>query len=243
MWPSGLEQQWLPAMVPPGRQGSPCCERLPPSPSVQVQLDVPHHTTMLELHQRVHPKHTVVGWFSTGLEMTGRDALIHSFYSKGRASACGVKSPMHLVVDTDLSINDRVSIKAHVSRKLKLGGTEIAAEFIEVPTTVLTSGSEGLALDALREERLDAIPGDSENFRKSFATLQDLVSEAHAYVTAVVEGRREPDVTVGRSARLLFPLCPVWALAHPDTCKLRGGCDASSIAQCARCKGRLMSCI
>ena len=62
---------------------------------------------MLELHQRVHPKHTVVGWFSTGLGMSGRDALIHSFYSKGRASGCGVKTPMHLVVDTDLQVQLR----------------------------------------------------------------------------------------------------------------------------------------
>lgn len=153
---------------------------------------------MLELHQRVHPKHTVVGWFSTGPHITSRDALIQNFYSTGRASGCGVKTPMHLVVDTDLSENDRLSVKAFVSRKLALAGTEVAMEFVEVPTTILTAGAEGVALDALRETKLDAIPDDSDNFRKSFATLQRLIDDAHKYVTDVVEGRRQPDVTIGR---------------------------------------------
>lgn len=163
-----------------------------------MQLDVTHHTTMLELHQRVHPKHTVVGWFSTGPHITSRDALIQNFYSTGRASGCGVKTPMHLVVDTDLSENDRLSVKAFVSRKLALAGAEVAMEFVEVPTTILTAGAEGVALDALRDTKLDAIPDDSENFRKSFATLQRLIDDAHKYVTDVVEGRRQPDVTIGR---------------------------------------------
>jgi translation initiation factor 3 subunit F len=201
-------------------------------PLVQVQLDVPHHTTMLELHQRAHPKHTVVGWFSTGLNMSSRDALIHSFYSKGRASGCGVKAPMHLVVDTALTVNDRVSIKAHVARKLMLGGQEIASEFVEVPATVLTSGAEGLALDALREEKLDAIHGDSENFRKAFATLQGLIGQAHEYVTAVVEGRREADVTVGRCAA-----CARCARARPRDCHAltlltHSHCSLPQIALC-----------
>ena len=99
-----------------------------------------------------------------------------------------------------LQVDNRVSIKAHVGRKLMLRGTEVAAEFVEVPTTVLTSGAEGLALEALREEKLDSLPGDSENFRAAFASLQELIGQAHEYVTAVVEGRREPDVSVGRCA-------------------------------------------
>ena len=167
---------------------------------MQVQLDVPHHTMMLELHQRVHPKHTVVGWFSTGVHMSARDALIHHFYSKGKASGCGTRAPMYLQVDTELTQDNRLGCKAHVYRKLVLGGQELAAEFVEVPTSVLTTGPEGLALDALREEKIDAIPGDSENFRKSFATLQELIGQAHEYVTDVVDGRREADVTIGRCA-------------------------------------------
>ena len=110
---------------------------------------------------------------------------------------------MHLVVDTELTVDDRVSIKAHVARKLTLGGQEVAAEFVEVPTTINTTGPEGLALDALREEKIDSIPGDSENFRQSFATLQQLITQAHQYVTDVVEGRREPDVTIGRCAAFI----------------------------------------
>ena len=134
--------------------------------------------------------------------MTGRDALIHSFYARGRSSGSAVKHLMHLTVDTDLKTSDRVSIKAHIGRKLALGGVEVAMEFVEVPTTILTGAPEGLALDALKEEKIDSIPGDSENLRKSFATLQGLIASTHAYVADVCEGRREPDVTIGRCALL-----------------------------------------
>lgn len=190
---------------------------------------------MLDLHQRVHPKHTVVGWFSTGLDVSGRDALIHAFYSRGRSSGCGVKTPMHLVVDTDLKENDRVSIKAHIGRKLMLGGNEVAAEFVEVPTTVLTAGPEGLALAALRDEKGDGIPGDSENLRKSFATLQGLISEAHAYVTDVLEGRRDPDVTIGRCAFCAALSCEALPRSRVQCCS---GCASDEGAvTCARDAG------
>jgi translation initiation factor 3 subunit F len=155
---------------------------------------------MLDLHQRVHPKHTVVGWFATGAELENQDLIYQMFYSTGRASGCGVKHPMHLVLDTDLAHNDRLSAKAYVTRRLALGGTDVATEFVEVPTTILTTGPEGLALDSLREEKLDTIPDESENFRLSFEKLQSLTRDAKQYVTDVLAGKRDADVTIGRCA-------------------------------------------
>jgi hypothetical protein len=31
----------------------------------QVSLDIVHHTTMLELHQRVSPSEIILGWYAT----------------------------------------------------------------------------------------------------------------------------------------------------------------------------------
>lgn len=45
--------------------------------SGQVALDIEYHRTMLELHMRVNPKETIVGWYSTGADIVESDALIH----------------------------------------------------------------------------------------------------------------------------------------------------------------------
>jgi translation initiation factor 3 subunit F len=174
---------------------------------VQVFLDKMFHQTMLELHQRVHPKHTVVGWFATGSQLEQQDLIYQVFYSTGRASGCGVKHPMHLVLDTDLSQDDRLSVKTYVTRRLALGGVDVATEFVEVPTTILTTGPEGLALDSLREEKLDTIPDDSENFRRSFEKLQSLTKVAKQYVADVLAGKRPADVTIGRCVIELNTSC------------------------------------
>lgn len=162
---------------------------------------------MLELHQRVHPKHTVVGWFSTGMAAGIADGIIHKFYSTGQQSGCGIPVPMYLVVDTSLSQSDRVSIKAYVCKNLTFGSGPIGREFVEVPTQIQTSGGEGMALSALASEKLDSIPNDVQNFRQSFSKLQSLIAQAHAYVKEVVDGNSPPDVTIGRCVYLNSGTC------------------------------------
>lgn len=165
---------------------------------MEVKVDVGHHKTMLETHQRIYPKHTVVGWFSTGMAAGIADGIIHQFYSTGQQSGCGIPVPMYLVVDTSLGQSDRVSIKAYVCKVLTLSGSPVAREFVEVPTQIQTSGGEGLALSALRQEKVDSMPTDVQDFRQSVSKLQSLIAQAHAYVKEVVEGKRPTDVTIGR---------------------------------------------
>lgn len=169
---------------------------------LQVKLDVVHHKTMLDLHQRVARKDKVVGWFATGLGVSGSDALIQEFYSS-KQSGCTIRNPVHMVVDTTLSVNDRLSIKTFVSRRLTLKETALATEFVEVPSSVLTSIAEGMGLDLLRNKKLDVIPKDTENFKASFGKLQQMIGEAHQYVEDVVSGKREGEVAIGRCARCL----------------------------------------
>jgi translation initiation factor 3 subunit F len=183
---------------------------------MEVKVDVGHHKTMLELHQRVYPKHTVVGWFSTGMSAGIADGIIHQFYSTGQQSGCGIPVPMYVVVDTSLAPSDRVSIKAYVCKLLSLGGSPVAREFVEVPTQIQTSGGEGLALSALHAEKMDSMPTDVQNFRQSVQKLQKLIAQAHAYVKDVVEGKTPADVTIGRCERL--------------TCSL--GCKCTSMHVC-----------
>ena len=54
---------------------------------------------MLELHKKVNPRDTIVGWFSTGKGIVSSDALIQEFYSNEFPNS------IHLVVDVDLPLD------------------------------------------------------------------------------------------------------------------------------------------
>ncbi|PNH02266.1 Eukaryotic translation initiation factor 3 subunit F [Tetrabaena socialis] len=94
--------------------------------SEQVMVDVVHHKTMFDLHQKVAPHEVIVGWFATGSELYNSDALIQEFYSKESAY------PVHMVVDTTLK-EEKFSIAAYTARTLALGDKVLATEFVEIP--------------------------------------------------------------------------------------------------------------
>ncbi|XVE52539.1 hypothetical protein DITRI_Ditri02bG0130000 [Diplodiscus trichospermus] len=94
--------------------------------SEQVALDIEYHHNMLVSHQKVNPKEVTVGWYSTGLGVTGGSALIHDFYSRE------VPNPVHLTMDTGFR-NGEGTVKAYVSVNLALGDRQLAAQFQEIP--------------------------------------------------------------------------------------------------------------
>ncbi|KAE8679365.1 Eukaryotic translation initiation factor 3 subunit F [Hibiscus syriacus] len=89
----------------------------------QVALDIEYHHNMLVFHQKVNPKDVIVGWYSTGLGVTGGSVLINDFYSRE------VLNPVHLTVDTGFR-NGEGTIKAYVSVNLALGDRQLAAQFL-----------------------------------------------------------------------------------------------------------------
>lgn len=62
----------------------------------QVAVNTDFHATMLQLHQRVHSKHSVVGWYSTGEDVNDSSILFHEFYGTD------VERPVHLLLDLGL---------------------------------------------------------------------------------------------------------------------------------------------
>jgi translation initiation factor 3 subunit F len=104
-------------------------------------VDVQHHQTMSSLHKKVNAREKIVGWFSTGSDVSGSDALIHSFYS----SEC--TSPVHLTVDTALQ-NRKMAVRAFVSRTLSIQVRGCWAE-----------GHHGLHISACTELSSNHVPG------------------------------------------------------------------------------------
>ncbi|XP_047176238.1 eukaryotic translation initiation factor 3 subunit F [Vigna umbellata] len=157
----------------------------------QVALDIEYHHNMLISHQKVNPKEIIVGWYSTGLGVTGGSALIHEFYSRE------VQHPIHLTVDTGFT-NGGGTIKAYVSNNLSLGERQIAAQFQEIPLDLRMVEAERIGFDMLKATAVDKIPSDLEGMEASMQHLLVLIDDIYKYVDDVVEGRVAPDNKIGR---------------------------------------------
>ncbi|KAB5538717.1 hypothetical protein DKX38_016250 [Salix brachista] len=159
--------------------------------SGQVALDIDYHHNLLLSHQKVNPKEVIVGWYSTGLGVTGGSALIHDFYSRE------VPNPIHLTVDTGFR-NGEGTIKAYVSVNLSLGDRPLAAQFQEVPLDLRMVEAERIGFDVLKTTMVDKIPSDLEGMEISMQRLLALIDDVYKYVDDVVEGHTAPDNNIGR---------------------------------------------
>jgi translation initiation factor 3 subunit F len=159
--------------------------------SDQVALDIDYHHNMLISHQKVNPKEVIVGWYSTGLGVTGGSALIHEFYSRE------VPNPVHLTVDTGFN-NGEGTIKAYVSVNLSLGDRQLAAQFQEIPLDLRMVEAEQVGFDILKTTMVDKLPTDLEGMEASMEHLLALIDDVHKYVDNVVEGHVAPDNNIGR---------------------------------------------
>ncbi|KAK7385747.1 hypothetical protein VNO78_31585 [Psophocarpus tetragonolobus] len=165
---------------------------VPHSESVdQVALDIEYHHSMLLSHQKVNPKEVIVGWYSTGLGVTGGSALIHEFYSRE------VPNPIHLTIDTGFT-KGAGTIKAYVSNNLSLGDRQIAAQFQEIPLDLRMVEAERIGFDTLKATAVEKIPSDLEGMEASMGHLLALIDDIYKYVDDVVEGRVDPDNKIGR---------------------------------------------
>ncbi|XP_012463030.1 eukaryotic translation initiation factor 3 subunit F [Gossypium raimondii] len=157
----------------------------------QVALDIEYHHNMLVSHQKVNPKEVIVGWYSTGLGVTGGSALIHDFYSRE------VPNPIHLTVDTGFR-NGEGTIKAYVSVNLALGDRQLAAQFQEIPLDLRMVEAERLGFDILKTTAVDKLPNDLEGMEVTMQRLLALIDDVYKYVDDVVEGRVAADNSIGR---------------------------------------------
>lgn len=159
--------------------------------SEQVAVDIAHHRTMFDLHQKVSPQEVIVGWFATGPVLYNSDALIQEFYAK----EC--PQPVHLLIDTALT-DKTFAIKCYTSRVLSLGDKILATEFVEVPCEVLFGDVEKLGAELLSGGKDGKALAEADNVQHSLTRLIELMDQAHAYVKDVVDGKCKGDPTIGR---------------------------------------------
>jgi len=163
----------------------------------RVEADIVYAQDMYELNKKVAPHEQLVGWFATGSEITSHSALIHDYYARE------TKDPIHLTLDTTLSTG-RITMKAYVFVPLGVPGATSGSMFTPVVVEMVASEPEIAGLDLLHKTKfskvrtVEPVP-ELTKVAEAANRMQGMLDAVISYVEAVLDGREEPDSSVGRA--------------------------------------------
>lgn len=100
----------------------------------EVAIDIEVAKELFELHRKVNPNETIVGWFATGgKEVNEYSVVIHDYYSRETAN------PIHLTVDPS---ERGLNIKAYVSTPFGVPSKNVGTMFTLLPDVTIAGGYE-----------------------------------------------------------------------------------------------------
>jgi len=167
---------------------------------VPVDIHMPFHRNMLDLHTRASPNESVVGWYSTGLDINYNSVFIHhDFYWREMQS-----SPILLTVDTEMK-SGFLAVKAYVAHNLGFSNTEKNAgvEFRQIHCEIDVSEIEPSSIEALlrtKDEPQSAasLLGGLDSLQNSLIKLSEMLASVSEFVDKVQGGAIPPDNKIGR---------------------------------------------
>lgn len=172
----------------------------------EVAIDIDFAKNMYELHKKVNVSEVIVGWYSTGSDVTEHSVLIHEYYAR----EC--KNPVHLTVDTSLK-NARMAMKAFVSSQMGVPGKTTGTMFIPVPLEAVAHDPERVGVDFLqltkeRPKRVVGLANDLQQVNSTCQHIQSLLTKLEEYVEGVIANRIQADSSTGRMLMELVNAVP-----------------------------------
>nr|CAG4648755.1 EOG090X09C5 [Polyphemus pediculus] len=152
---------------------------------------------MFDLHRKVNPQETIVGWWATGTGVTSHSALIHEYYSRESTN------PVHITVDTTLQDN-RMGIKAYVSVPMGISGKTMGSMFAPVPVEIACYEPETIGLNASQKtkttvKRQAGISSDLSQIVEASQQMESMLDTILTYVDKILNGSTTADNAFGRS--------------------------------------------
>nr|CAG4644112.1 EOG090X09C5 [Lepidurus arcticus] len=162
---------------------------------VAVEIDFAKH--MFELHKKINPQETIVGWFATGNHIPSHSVLIHEFYAR----ECN--NPIHLTLDTTLQ-DARMGIKAYACVPMGVSGKTVGSMFAPVPVEIACHEPEVIALNACQKtktsaKRQAAVSSDLAQILEASEQMESMLDIVLGYVEDVLAGKATADNSVGRA--------------------------------------------
>jgi len=171
------------------------CFPVPHTEGEQVAFDMQFHRQMVDLHQRTAPKEVIVGWYTSGLDITENSVVIHDFYSKESTF-----SAIHLLIDTALT-NDTLGIRAFTGQALELAGKpSLGSYFQPVSLEILSLELDKVGFEVSTRPKTEnaTLASDLANLQGSVAKLLEHINSVLTYVEKVRDGEIKGDNTIGR---------------------------------------------
>jgi len=162
----------------------------------EVAVDIEYARSMYELHKKVNPNEVIVGWYSTGSEVSVHSVLIHEYYSRE------AKSPIHLTVDTVVR-GGKMNLKAFVSTQIGVPGKTTGTMFTPVAVDITSYDPEQTGVEALQQgkykpKRTVSLQSDLIKVENSATRLREMLKTVLEYVDNVLAGKVPADTIVGR---------------------------------------------
>ncbi|XP_013397394.1 eukaryotic translation initiation factor 3 subunit F [Lingula anatina] len=162
----------------------------------EVAVDIEFARNMYELHKKVNPGEVIVGWYSTGSEVTEHSVLIHEYYARE------AKNPIHLTVDTTLRGN-KMGIKAFLSSSMGVPGKTMGTVFTPIPVDIAFYEPERVGVEFVQQgknnpKRTVSMTTDLNQVTNACNSMQEMLSVTIKYVDDVLAGKIPADATVGR---------------------------------------------
>ncbi|KAJ7284090.1 JAB1/Mov34/MPN/PAD-1 ubiquitin protease-domain-containing protein [Mycena rebaudengoi] len=166
----------------------------------QVAVDMEYHRTMYELHSRVTPKETIVGWYSTGSNLNTYSALIQNFYSQETAP----HQAIHVALNTGAEEGEEAGVQAYVSSPVGVFPKPENCIFVPVPVRLQFQEAERSGLDLLTQTASSATSTTPQpvtslaNLDTTLNIVSQMLDTVLAYVRRVLSGEVEGDKALGR---------------------------------------------
>ncbi|KAH9523124.1 Eukaryotic translation initiation factor 3 subunit F [Bulinus truncatus] len=162
----------------------------------EVAVDIEYARNMYDLHKRVNSNETIVGWFSTGSEVSVHSVLIHDYYSRE------AKNPVHLTVDTFVR-GGKMGIKAYHSTPIGVPGKTTGTMFTPVQVETICYDPEQVGVEVLQkgkynQKRLVQLKSDLRQVETSSHWLKENLHHVTQYVDDVLAGKIQSDNVTGR---------------------------------------------
>jgi len=151
-----------------------------------------YHRAMFDLSQRVNPKESIVGWYSTGSNLNTYSALIQNFYSQETAPYPAI----HIALNTGTESGEGAGVKAFISSPVGVFPKPENAVFVPIPITLRTNDAERSGLHLL--ENVPSSPvGELAQLESTLQDVLEMLDRVLAYAQEAAGGK-PADAALGR---------------------------------------------
>ncbi|ORZ25917.1 maintenance of mitochondrial structure and function-domain-containing protein [Absidia repens] len=162
-------------------------------------LDQDHYKTMHELHRKVNPEEVILGWYTAGENLIPAATPLQASF----AQDCAPFNPIQMTIDPEaLFKTDGLGLNTYTTAPVGFSN-DGDCMFLPVPCDIKyldaeRSGLEMLASAKSSESRTASLLSDMDHLEVAIVQLQDLLDKISKYVDNVVDGKIQPNNSIGR---------------------------------------------